>query len=403
MRKIKLFTIVFLAFFIQVIPGLSQINNKINTGLPILSGPYFGQDPPGNTPVKFGDGIIDNDERIFAISFSADGKECFYTKSFNTNTIMTSKEVNGRWTAPAIAFFSGTHFDFEPLFTPDGNKLIFGSFRPLPSGGEIDLHQWFIERTENGWSEAAPMDLPFIENFVMYLTVANNGNAFFTYSENDIQGIYYSKYENNEYHTPVKLGNNINHLPNAAHPYIAHDESYIIFDAQPVDDSDLFISYRDQDGSWSRSISLGKDFNTGIDDLTPYVTIDGKYLFFSRLPDGNSGDIYWVDACIIDSLNPYSTSINQPVSTKPRQLCNYPNPFSENTNIIFEFDKPEIISINIINVNGIIIESLSDEQLFDLGPHTVNLNGNEYSNGIYYCVLQSNNTIIDKHKMLIIK
>jgi hypothetical protein len=37
---------------------------------PNLTGPYLGQKPPGMTPEHFGVGVIDNDERVFAITFS---------------------------------------------------------------------------------------------------------------------------------------------------------------------------------------------------------------------------------------------------------------------------------------------------------------------------------------------
>ncbi|MCP5053750.1 MAG: hypothetical protein GY940_41675 [bacterium] len=35
----------------------------------------------------------------------------------------------------------------------------------------------------------------------------------------------------------------------------------------------------------------------------PYITPNGKYLFFSRFPDGK-GNIYWVDAGVIEELKP---------------------------------------------------------------------------------------------------
>ena len=56
-----------------------------------LTGPYLGQEPPGKTPEKFAPGIITNRGRVFAITFSPDGRECYYTKSSNTNGIMFTK------------------------------------------------------------------------------------------------------------------------------------------------------------------------------------------------------------------------------------------------------------------------------------------------------------------------
>jgi hypothetical protein len=265
------------------------------------SGPYLGQKPPGMLPEQFGLGMIDDNERVFAISFSPDGKECFYTKSFETNTIMTAKEVNGQWTRPAIADFSGKFFDFEPHLVPDGNKMIFGSMRPLPEMTEASgLHQWMIEKTNDGWSKPKPMASPFRDGFCMYVSVVNNGNIYFTGED----GIYMSKYSNGKYLQPEKLGDNINRLQYAAHPFVGPDESYLIYDAQPEEgNADLFISFKEEDQTWGKSVSLGEKFNTELNDMTAFISRDGKYFFFSRLSKG-TGDIFWVDAKIIDEMRP---------------------------------------------------------------------------------------------------
>ncbi len=55
----------------------------------------------------------------------------------------------------------------------------------------------------------------------------------------------------------------------------------------------LYISFKKEDESWI----LAK--NTNIHGSLPEITADGKYFFFSR-----GGDIYWMDARIIEELKP---------------------------------------------------------------------------------------------------
>ncbi|MCK5148631.1 hypothetical protein KAR48_17890 [bacterium] len=54
-----------------------------------------------------------------------------------------------------------------------------------------------------------------------------------------------SRYENGRYSLPEKLSNAIN-APFAAHPYIAPDESYLIFDSN----GELFVSFHYENGKW---------------------------------------------------------------------------------------------------------------------------------------------------------
>lgn len=218
---------------------------------------------------------------------------------------MTTKEVNGKWTNPDIADFSGKHLDFEPHITPDGNILIFGSNRPLPGSEKaVGFPQFYCEKDNNGWSSPKPLGSPFKERFVMYVSVTNDGTIYFTGNENGKDGIYMSKFIDGKYQYPIALGENINCLLSSAHPFIAPDESYLIYDAQLQEgNADLFISFKKKDETWTKSVSLGEKFNTDLNDMAAFVSRDGKYLFFSRLKPGK-GDIYWVNAKIIEELKP---------------------------------------------------------------------------------------------------
>ncbi|MCK5057207.1 MAG: ankyrin repeat domain-containing protein [Candidatus Aminicenantes bacterium] len=268
---------------------------------PLLKGDYLGQKKPGLTPEVFAPGIVSTDGGEFAGTFSPDGKEFYFTRSggekrLQTNTIMVTKRVNGLWTEPEIAPFSGKYFDFEPFITPDGNKLYFGTMRALDGSAKQGvLHQWFLEKTRTGWSEPKSLGSPFVERFVMYPTVSKNKNIYFSGKE----GIFMSRFKDGKYQEPEKLGEEtVNFFSFTAHPFIAPDESYLIFDAHPYGMyPDIFISFRKGDGSWTRARKIGNRVNTGESEMCPYVSPDGKYFFFSR-----TKNIYWMSASVIDDL-----------------------------------------------------------------------------------------------------
>jgi hypothetical protein len=79
--------------------------------------------------------------------------------------------------------------------------------------------------------------------------------------------------------------------------FIAPDESYIIISARetPTYESELWISFRQADRSWSSPCSLGPKINDGLAHrFGQYVSPDGKYLFYTRGTSEQDCNIYWV-------------------------------------------------------------------------------------------------------------
>ncbi|MCH9659887.1 MAG: hypothetical protein K0U54_03150 [Bacteroidetes bacterium] len=68
------------------------------------------------------------------------------------------------------------------------------------------------------------------------------------------------------------------------HPYIAPDEYYLIFHIIREGgngDTDIYISFKQTDGSWETTLKLGDKINTGTLEVTASETPNGKYLFFN--------------------------------------------------------------------------------------------------------------------------
>ena len=110
--------------------------------------------------------------------------------------------------------------------------------------------------------------------------------------------IYYSKNIAGEFQKAVALSDSINTPRYEADVFVDPDESYIIFSANRLDgfgQGDLYISFKNSDGTWSKSKNMGRPINTEKHELCPFVSNDGKYLFYI-----SNQDIYWVDAEIIE-------------------------------------------------------------------------------------------------------
>jgi hypothetical protein len=260
---------------------------------------------PEDTPLVFGPDIISTDDAMdFAITFNPEMDEMYFTrrKPEEQNKVYAMKLIDGKWTAPEVAFFSANKgWDFEPHITPKGDILYFGSTRPLNDTIESSgMHQWYVKKNGSGWSQPIPLEKPFVDRFVMYLSSSENNTLYFTSKEKEEKlsdgGIYYASSQEGQDVSIKKMGKEINSGAWISHSYIAPDESYMIFDAERPSgfgECDLYISFK-ENGVWTESYNLGSKINTEMCEMTASVSPDGKYLFFHRGGE-DIGNIYWVD------------------------------------------------------------------------------------------------------------
>ena len=292
---------------ILLIPVFSW-NRVQNKKFPVLEDKYLGQKPPGIKPEVFAPGIVSATQGVFNAAFSPDGKEFYFSvnEPGGRETMKFMMQENDRWAPPRPAPFVSPQNDCDPIFSFDGRRLYFISTRPKKDKRESkDWDIWYVKRTNGDWSEPINIGPPVnsdVDEYYVSLTI--DGTIYF--ASNRVGGlgsfdIYRSKFVGGHYAKPENLGAAINTKYLEHDPFIAPDESYILFTS--VDrpggfgTGDLYISTRRKDGTWTKAKNLGKDFNTSGYDFCPIVSPDGKYLFFTR-----RGDIYWVSMETIQKL-----------------------------------------------------------------------------------------------------
>lgn len=301
-----------------------------------LSGAYLGQTPPSEEPTVFAPGFISTGMNERDTMISPDGKEFFFTIQVGSqvSVILFSKEVDGVWTKPEVAPFSGKYRDIEPFFTADGNRIYFVSNRPLEAGGEPkeDHDIWYVDREGDGWSEPVNLGAPInTDADEFYPAVTNDGTIYWTaaYGESR-EDIHRARLVDGVYSEIETLGEAINTGGFEFNSYVSPDESILMFTSLRQGDvggGDLYISFRNEDGTWSEAKNMGAEFNSTSIDFCPFITPDGEYFFFSSRrtaekqypeegfsyeslkerhmsPQNAQGDIYWMKASVIEKLRP---------------------------------------------------------------------------------------------------
>jgi hypothetical protein len=243
-----------------------------------------------DTPRVFAPGIVSDGFSNRDMAISPDGNDLLYTLQWSYglfSVILHSKKINGAWSKPDTAWFSGRFNDLEPAYSPDGNTIFFTSNRPLAAADTAkDYDIWFLQKKAGGWD--GPFNMGPLINTVkdeFYPSVARNGNLYFTRDNGDEKDdIFFSVFKDGKYQLPVAMPAAVNSKSYDFNSFIDPDENFIIFSSYKRDDDlgggDLYYSLH-KNGSWLPAVHFGKGINSSSLDYSPFVSADHQYFFFT--------------------------------------------------------------------------------------------------------------------------
>jgi hypothetical protein len=281
---------------------------------------YFGQTPPGKKAVVFAPDFISRKGWwVESCCFSHDGKEFVFTLTDETwkyKVIMYTKYVDGKWTEPDSIIKNS----FAPHFSHDDQFLYFISYQ---RGGSKTADIWKSIRGDNGWQEPVKMGYPVNSDDGEEFEVSETGDGTMYIASNRPGGygemdIYRAIVTDGQYKIE-NPGPPVNTNWVEVCPYIAPDESYMVFNSWKPNPkfkgNNLYITFRNIDGFWTNPKDLGPAVNTDYLDIYPYFSPDGKYFFYTIrttccVNGEPSSKIYWVSTGIFDSLNQTNKKCN---------------------------------------------------------------------------------------------
>jgi hypothetical protein len=284
---------------------ISKGAKELRRTFPEYKGAYLGKKRPGTEPEPFAPELFRNIYRTHsAPAFSPDGKELYWEAIFmkgnnNASRVWFMKEENGKWTAPAVAPFSD-YPSGGPAFLPNGKKLFYSSLRSRNGGTApaSDLDLWYVERIGNKWTDSKNLG-PNVNSDDIHEVlpdVAKDGTLY--YGVAGIKGVAKSAFVNGKYSKREIIGD----LFESDIIDSCKDKDFLIYMSDKRKSRfhyELFVSFHKPDGRWSEPVFLGDKLHQGFRLDLGSVSLDGKYLFFSK-----NFSFYWIDAKFIEDLKP---------------------------------------------------------------------------------------------------
>jgi len=254
-----------------------------------------GLTPPLDGPEVFAPGVISllgSSYRESQLSMWPDGRRVIFSRygpGIPDGTVFESRLVEGIWSRPEPTALFEDSIALEPGLAPDGNRLFYSM--PAPGHG---LHDIFVmEWSDGSWTEPRRLFRG------LYASAALDGTIYYTGYIGWRDHIVYRRFVDGEYTAERAVGAPVYSRHEDAHPCVAPDGSYLIFDSstRPHDGACLlFVSFRNDDGSWTEPVNMGAALG-GLPAGLPRVSPDGRILFFNA-----HGEIYWIDTSVLGQL-----------------------------------------------------------------------------------------------------
>ncbi|MDA9773577.1 OmpA family protein [Saprospiraceae bacterium] len=233
---------------------------------------------------------------------SVDSKHMIFTRRLNgQEDFYESYLVDSSWTeAVAIEELNTEGNEGAHAISADNKWIIFTKCDAPKRYRSCDL---YIAKNNNGiWGEAKYMANVNTESWESQASFSPDGNTIYYSSAKEggkgAKDLYFIELKNGSWSDPQNLGDVINTKRNEESPYMHPDGQtlYFMSDGLPgLGGTDLFLTTRQFDGSWSEPINMGGAINSIRDEGGLFVGLQGERAYFSKTEkiDGKiSSDIY---------------------------------------------------------------------------------------------------------------
>ena len=275
--------------------GAILLQGRLNTD----AEEYYGAlDLTGRRMVFTRHGITDAEElRLPGVAGGEDFFESF-------------KNENGAWTSPVPLRGINTRMnEGAPALSGDGRVMVFAAcetprngYGPRQGKGSCDLFESIWDESTNQWSLGKNLGAPNSAGWESQPTLSADGNTlvFAKSAKGNITPsdlVISHRLENGGWSSPKPLPGQVNTSRVEESPFLHPDGMTLYFssDGHPgFGRLDVFVSRRQDDGSWGEPVNLGPGINSHNKDNSLMVLPQGGQAMFASTKDGGDLDFWEV-------------------------------------------------------------------------------------------------------------
>lgn len=196
--------------------------------------------------------------------------------------------------------------DFAPVISFDGGNMFFSSGRnwgadESPNMKDADMGMFYEDIYSSQYSPTTQWNKPHRLAFCLPTENESSVSAniderrIYTYDSKTGNGdIYYSDYFGGDFNKTNRLPNDdVNNANWQPHFFMGASGNVAFFSSENEPNGfgglDIYMITRNKFGGWSAPINLGSEINSKYDEDAPFLTFDGRYLYFSSNGDKSYG------------------------------------------------------------------------------------------------------------------
>ncbi|MBA7566121.1 hypothetical protein ES708_07808 [subsurface metagenome] len=213
--------------------------------------------------------------------------------------------------------------DINPVISGDQKAIVYVQAQQF---GDFVFNSKYID---GEWSPPYNMTFDLGAQDIYSSSLSYDGTILYLYKLDNYDGnIYVSRFSDNRWSPAEKLNDNINTKFWESHASISSDGQSLFFTSNRKDGFgalDIYRSEKDTTGNWGHAINLGPKINTPYNEESPFISLDGKTLYFSSYGHYNMGgyDIFYSN--LLEN-NEWSAPLNMgyPINTPDDDLFYVP-------------------------------------------------------------------------------